>query len=83
MVKGMQRTHRCIVVGNQGAGGPWGFGQTMFRGYLGLSPFCVLLHFYATIFRTLHPRPTPLCASMKGQVKKFLRMLLLGIEPWW
>ena len=47
-------------------GGPWGFGQILFRGYLGLSEnlggplfclFCVLLHLYVTIFRSLPPPP--------------------------
>ncbi len=61
--------HGCTVVGNPGGGGgPWGFGQIVLRGVLWVvrksRGFCVLFHFYATIFRTLRPSPLPLCASM-------------------
>jgi hypothetical protein len=56
-------------------GGPWGCGQILFRGVLGVVrkyreyPFCVLMHFYVTIFWTLPPRP-PLCASLFLQQQK-------------
>ncbi len=55
-----------------GGGGPLGFGQIIFRGYLGLSEnlgvplfslFMFFLHFYVTIFWTLSPSPPlpPMC----------------------
>ncbi len=52
--------HRYTVFGNPW-GGPWGFGQIVFRGVLGVvrksrrsGPlFCVLLHLYVTIFRSI------------------------------
>jgi hypothetical protein len=59
--------------------GPWGFGQILFRGVLGVVRksrgvhfFClfhVLLHFYVTIFGPYPlPPPPPLCAFMIGGV---------------
>jgi hypothetical protein len=59
-------------------GGPWSFGQILFRGVLGVfrkskgSTFltvCVLLHFYVTIFWSLPPPPPPpLCASVGAEL---------------
>ncbi len=58
----------------QGGGGPWGFGQIILRGYLGLSenlggsPFSYFITFIAFLpmwqfcFRTLPP--APLCATL-------------------
>jgi hypothetical protein len=48
-------------------GSPWGFGQILLRGVLGVvrkfrgSPFSCLLHFYVTIFQTVPTLPLPVC----------------------
>jgi hypothetical protein len=73
----IQKKYECTVVRNPGVGGPWGFGQILFREVLGAvkksrgSPFRVLLHFLSQFFGLYPPPCMHLCKKYQSWSQTF------------